>query len=167
MNRLSCIAVLIQVGILTLYAQERKDSFALDQVVVTGQFTPTDTRSTVNTVKVIGRQQIENRGAANIGELLQAEANIRINQDAILGGVISINGLQGENVKVLIDGVPVVGRLNSNVDLNQISLSNIQRIEIVEGAQSVIYGSDASAGVINLITKKSQTKPLMSTYSMS
>jgi outer membrane receptor for ferrienterochelin and colicins len=161
MSRLSCIAVLILLGILTLSAQERKDSFVLDQLVVTAQQTPTDTRSTVNTVKVISRQTIESRGVANLGELLQAEANMRISQDAILGGVISINGLQGENIKILIDGVPVVGRLNSNVDLNQISLSNIQRIEIVEGAQSVIYGSDASAGVINLITKKSQTKPLV------
>jgi len=128
----------------------------MDQVVVTAQFTPTDTRETVNSVRVLNRKTIEQRGVLTLQELLQAEPNLRISSDPILGSELSINGLKGENLKILIDGVPVVGRLNGNIDAGQIPLNSIQKIEIIEGAQSVLYGSEASGGVINLITKKSQ-----------
>ena len=141
-------------------AQQAMDSIVwsshLDQVVVTAQFAPTDTRESVNAVKIINRKIIEQRGAVNLQELLQTEPNLRITQDAILGSEISINGLKGENLKILIDGVPIVGRLNGNIDAGQIPLSSILKVEIIEGAQSLLYGSEASGGVINLITKKSQ-----------
>ncbi len=129
----------------------------LDQVVITAQFTPTDTRETVNSVRVLQRKIIEQRSVVNLQELLQTEPNIRLSQDPILGSDISVNGLKGENLKILIDGVPVVGRLNGSIDAGQIPLSSIQKIEIIEGAQSLLYGSEASGGVINLITRKSQT----------
>ena len=132
----------------------------MDQVVITAQFIPTDTRETVNTVKVLNRKTIEQKAAVNLQELLQTEANIRISQDAILGSVISVNALKGENLKILIDGVPIVGRLNGNIDAGQIPLNSIQKIEIIEGAQSLLYGSEASGGVINIITKKSQITSL-------
>jgi outer membrane receptor for ferrienterochelin and colicins len=144
-------------------AQINKDTVmdgTLEQVVITGQFAPTDSRATVNTVKIINNKTIQARGATNLLEVLQAEANIRSTQDGILGGAISINGIQGENIKILIDGVPVVGRLNGNIDINQLQISNIQRIEIIEGAQSTMFGSDASGGVINIITPKSQLTQL-------
>jgi outer membrane receptor for ferrienterochelin and colicins len=128
----------------------------MDQVVVTAQFSPTDARETVNSVRLINRKTIEQKSASNLQELLQMEANIRISQDPLLGSEISINGLKGENVKILIDGVPVVGRLNGNIDAGQIPLHAIQKIEIIEGAQSLLYGSEAAAGVINIITRKSQ-----------
>jgi len=132
----------------------------LDQVVITAQFTPTDTRETVNSVRVLNRKIIEQRSVVNLQELLQTEANIRLSQDPILGSDISVNGLKGENLKILIDGVPVVGRLNGSIDAGQIPLSSIQKIEIIEGAQSLLYGSEASGGVINLITRKSQTSDI-------
>ena len=132
----------------------------LDQIVITAQFTPTDTRQTVNSVRVLNRKTIEQKSAINLQELLQTETNIRISQDAILGSTISINGLKGENLKILIDGVPIVGRLNGNIDAGQIPLNTIQKIEIIEGAQSLIYGSEASGGVINIITRKSQLAAL-------
>lgn len=143
----------------TMYGQEISDSLLsrdMDQVVITAQFTPTDTRETVNSVKVLSRKVIEQKAAVNLQELLQTEPNIRISQDAILGSVISVNALKGENLKILIDGVPIVGRLNGNIDAGQIPLNAIQKIEIIEGAQSLLYGSEASGGVINIITKKSQ-----------
>lgn len=158
-------ALLFFFGILagTGYSQVANDSMMsslIDQVVVTAQFTPTETRETVNSVRVLNRKTIEQRGVLNLQELLQAEPNLRITQDPILGSELSINGLKGENLKILIDGVPVVGRLNGNIDAGQIPLSSIQKVEIIEGAQSLLYGSEASGGVINLITKKSQLKTL-------
>jgi outer membrane receptor for ferrienterochelin and colicins len=132
----------------------------IEPVVITAQYAPTELQESVNTIKVINRDVILSRGVSNLLELLQAEANVRVSYDAILGSSISINGIQGENIKILLDGVPITGRINGNIDVNQIPLTDIQRIEIVEGSQSMIYGSDASGGVINLITKKSQLATL-------
>jgi outer membrane receptor for ferrienterochelin and colicins len=128
----------------------------LDQVVITGQFTPTDSRSTVNAVRTIDQQTIRNRAIVNLEEILATEANLRVSQDGVFGSGLKINGLQGENVKVLVDGVPVMGRLNGSIDLGQLPLQNIKQIEMIEGAQSLMYGSGASGGVINLITQKTQ-----------
>lgn len=130
----------------------------LDQIVITAQYAPTDIRQTVNSVKILTGKTIEQRSVVSLYELLQTEPNIRLSQDPILGSVISINALKGENLKVLIDGIPVVGRLNGNIDAGQIPLNSIQKVEIIEGAQSLLYGSDASGGVVNIITKKSQLR---------
>ena len=59
---------------------------------------------------------------------------------------------------MLVDGVPVIGRVNGNIDLNQINLQNADHIEIIEGPMSVIYGSDAMGGLINIITKENSNK---------
>ncbi len=125
-------------------------------VVITAQFAPTDVRQTVNSVRVIDRRTIERRGAVSLEELLQTEPNIRLSQDPVLGSAVSINGMRGENVKILVDGVPVVGRLNGNIDAGQLPIHAVQQVEIIEGAQSLLYGSEASAGVINVVTRKSQ-----------
>ncbi len=131
-------------------------SVDLEDVVVTAQYAPTDSRSAVHDIQTIKRETIEKRGATNLEQLLQQEASIRINQDLILGSSMSLLGLDGQNVKIMIDGVPVIGRQDGNIDLSQINLQNIERVEIAEGPLSVNYGTDALAGVINLITKKSQ-----------
>lgn len=164
------IRVVIIVGLIWIIAMHhcygQKDTVdydhTLDQVVITAQFTPTDTRQTVNSVKVLSRKTIEQRSLVSLQELLQTETNIRVSQDPILGSALSVNGLKGENLKILIDGVPVLGRLNGSVDAGQLPLNNILRVEIIEGAQSLLYGSDASGGVINIITKKSQAKKIES-----
>ena len=153
-----CIALLSAWGT-HVSAQAAKDSLPdnqLHQVVITAQFAPTDARQSVNSVRVINRKTIENRAVATLEELLQTEPNMRVSQDPLLGSSLSINGLRGENVKILVDGVPVVGRLNGSVDAGQLPLGAVQQVEIIEGAQSLLYGSDASAGVVNLVTKKSQ-----------
>lgn len=146
-------------GAAALFGQMLPDTLPngqLRQVVVTAQFAPTEVRQTVNSVRVLSRKTIENRSAVNLEELLQTEPNIRLSQDAVLGSSLSLNGLRGENVKILVDGVPVVGRLNGNVDAGQLPLGAVQQVEIIEGAQSLLYGSEASAGVVNLVTRKSQ-----------
>ena len=142
-----------------LHAQISLDTLpdgALHPIVITAQFAPTDIRQTVSSVRVLNRKTIENRAAVNLEELLQTEPNIRLSQDALLGSSLSVNGLRGENVKILVDGVPVVGRLNGSVDAGQLPLGAVQQVEIIEGAQSLLYGSEASAGVVNLVTRKSQ-----------
>jgi outer membrane receptor for ferrienterochelin and colicins len=92
--------------------------------------------------------------AVNLTDVLVNELNMNVSQDNILGSQVSLQGLGEENVKILIDGVPMVGRTAGNIDLNQINMENIERIEVVEGPMSVSYGTNALAGAINLITKK-------------
>jgi outer membrane receptor for ferrienterochelin and colicins len=94
--------------------------------------------------------------ANDLAELLSNELNIKINNDPSTGSSLELFGISGENIKILIDGVPVIGRLDGNIDLSQINLDNVEHIEIVEGPMSVSYGSNALGGVINIITKENK-----------
>ncbi|MEM1327757.1 MAG: TonB-dependent receptor [Bacteroidota bacterium] len=162
MRKYLLLSLLFNIVGLTLQAQSNlaTDSIAmsveLSDVVVTAQYAPTDSKNALQSIRTISRARIEQQGATNLEQLLQQDLNIRINQDLVLGSSMSILGVSGENVKIMVDGVPMVGRLNGNIDLSQINLNNIERIEIIEGPMSVSYGTDALGGVINLITKKSQ-----------
>lgn len=130
----------------------------IDNVVVTGQISLTTQDKSIHKIRVIDRKMIDAKGAVNLRDVLTNELSIRITQDQMLGSGMQMQGFGGDNVKILIDGVPVIGRLNGDVDLSQINLNNIERIEIVEGPLSVNYGSNALAGTINLITKKTVKK---------
>ncbi len=127
---------------------------AIEDVVVTAQIGNKSPRNSVIPVRVIDNKKIELMGAQNLRDVLTNEAGIRISQDNILGSSISMQGISGENVKILIDGVPMIGRQNGNIDLSQIDMSNVERIEIIEGPMSVNYGTNALGGVINIIMKK-------------
>lgn len=105
-------------------------------------------------VKVIGAQTIKEMGAQNAAEVLQNQSGILISQDAQLGTGISLQGLSGQSVKILVNGAPVAGRLNGNIDISQIPTNQIEQIEIIEGPMSVLFGSDAMGGIINIITKQ-------------
>ena len=128
----------------------------LDDVVITAQYAPTHSKNAVHQVKVLKAKDIQAQGLNNLAEVLSNQLNLVVSIDLILGNGLKIQGIGGENIQVMIDGVPVIGRTNGNIDLSQINMSNVERIEIIEGAMSAQYGSNASGGVINIITKKSQ-----------
>jgi len=134
----------------------KPDSKIIQDVVITGQYAPSSASKSVHVIKVINSEQIQKMAAQNLKDVLSNSLNIRMNQDNILGSGMSIQGISGQNVKILKDGVPLIGRLNGNIDLSQINMNNVERIEIVEGPLSVNYGTDALAGTINIITKKNQ-----------
>ena len=127
----------------------------IKEVVVTGQLSETSTEDAIHKVRIISGKKLKSGLFTDLGQILEKELNIRLTQDNILGSSISLQGISGQNVKILIDDVPVIGRMNGNVDLSQINLNNIERIEVVEGPLSSIYGTDALAGTINIITNKS------------
>ncbi len=143
----------------TLRPGEQKNFFLqptvynMDEVVVTGQYTPQPVDKSIFRVKVIGAKTIGQKASNNLGELMAGELNIRTSFDGALGSRIMLQGLGGEHIKFLIDGVPLIGRMNGNIDLGQLNLYNVKQIEVIEGPMSVIYGSNALAGVINIITK--------------
>lgn len=136
------------------YSLKPTQQSLLDDVVVTGQYRPTTADKAVQRMHVIGAAQIQRLAAQNLGDALAQELNIRMSQDNILGASLSMRGLGGENVKILVDGVPVIGRQDGNLDLAQIDLTGIDRVEVLEGPLSVNYGTNALAGTINLITRK-------------
>ncbi|MFT3980699.1 MAG: TonB-dependent receptor [Ferruginibacter sp.] len=134
----------------------------LTEVIVTGQYKPQSVKNSVYQVKVITRERIEKQAATRLQDVLATEMNFRFNQDLATGSSnITMMGLAGQNVKILLDGMPLIGRqgTNNEININQIDINTIERIEIVEGPMSVMYGADALGGVINIITKKgSQAK---------
>jgi outer membrane receptor for ferrienterochelin and colicins len=136
------------------FALLKQISILYSEIVTTGQYSPTLSTNSIIKVDVLDRDFIKSKAANNLRDLLMQEGAININQDAQLGSNLSINGLGGENVKILVDGIPVIGRTNGNIDLSQLSLTNIDRVEIVKGPMSTLYGTDALGGVINLISKK-------------
>ena len=130
--------------------------FGLDEVVVTGQYKAVSVDKSIYNIKYIGKPRIENQAANTMADLLSKELNFRINNDPSTGASLDLQGISGENVKILVDGVPVIGRLNGNIDMNQLNLDNVDHIEIVEGPMSVIYGSNALGGVVNIITRENR-----------
>ncbi|MBD1431941.1 TonB-dependent receptor [Sphingobacterium sp. DN00404] len=113
-------------------------------------------------VQVISRQMIEQMGSRRLDEVLKEQTGMAIVNN-ITGGNrsvgVQLQGFGSEYVMVLIDGQPIVGRNNGNFDLSRISVSNIERIEIVKGASSCLFGSDALGGAINIITRYGAVEP--------
>lgn len=156
------------IGFLTLTdtLQAQEDSLVgkdLAEVVVTGQYKPQSVKNSVYQVRVISKAQIEQQAPSKLEDVLSNQLNIRFSQDPATGGSnINMLGLSGQNVKILIDGVPVIGRqgASNEININQLEVNSIERIEIIEGPMSVIYGADALAGVINIITQKPKREKL-------
>jgi outer membrane receptor for ferrienterochelin and colicins len=128
----------------------------LKDVVVTGQYGPQTLRNSVYNIRTITAERIKLRAASNVQQILNTELGFRFSNDLTLGTTdIQLMGMTGRNVKILLDGVAMVDRSDTRESLNQIDINTIERIEIVEGPMSVVYGADALAGVINIITKNS------------
>ena len=154
--------IALSFSFLQTYSQTRTSTDStvkeLQEVVVTGQYSPQSVKQTVYKVRTISSERIKLRAATTIVEALNMEAGIRFSTDYTLAETdINILGMSGQNVKVLVDGVPMVDRGSAKQSLSQIDINNVERIEIVEGPMSVVYGTDALAGVINIITKKNKT----------
>jgi outer membrane receptor for ferrienterochelin and colicins len=112
-----------------------------------------DPRSAVVAVSVITREAIAAMGATDVAAALAQQSMIQLDGGVPSGSGIAIQGMTDQRVLVLVDGQPVVGRVNGNFDLSRIPTAMVERIEIVAGPQSVLYGSDAMGGVINVVTR--------------
>ncbi|OYQ34440.1 TonB-dependent receptor [Flavobacterium cyanobacteriorum] len=130
----------------------------LEEVVVTGQIEPQSLKKSVFNVRVITRQDIQQQAAVNLADLLNQYINITVMPNSTNGrSTISMFGLDGQYMKVLVDNVPLVSDtgLGNNTDLSQINLDDVEQIEIIEGAMGVTHGANAVSGILNIITKKS------------
>lgn len=129
-------------------------SFPLDEIVITAQIGESSRKNSINNVISISKEEIEEFNTLNLGDLLNQQALFDIQIDPVLGASIEIQGMSGNNVNILVDGIPVIGRKGGQIDVSQLNLSNIEKIEIVKGPSSISYGSNSTGGVINLISKR-------------
>jgi len=160
--RLSLICLSVA-GFCNAQEKDSLQSKKIDEVVITGQYNPQSISKSIYKVEVIDQQQIKNMGATTVAEVLNQNLNMMIVPDSNSGDSnANIMGLGGEYTKVLIDNIPVVNDegLGNMMDLTKINLNNIERIEVVKGSMGVDYGNNAVVGVINIITKKGDSKKL-------
>lgn len=131
---------------------------SLNEVVVTGLSQPEKMKNALSLYQVVTKAAIDAQGAVTLDEVLKNQLNMRISNDNILGSGVGMQGMTGNKVKILIDGIPMNGREGGNINLGQVNMNNVDHIEMIQGPMSVVYGSDALGGVINIITKK-ENKP--------
>lgn len=129
-----------------------------NQVTVTGQRLRRNLKDSTAAVEVIDRGQIEGSGALTAAEVLEKQPGIEV-FSGIRGRNVRLQGLDPKYVLILVNGERIAGRVNDAIDISRIKADEIERIEIVKGAASALYGSDAMAGVINIITRES-TRPV-------
>ena len=141
-----------------IHKMERTDSsmttrtYNLNPVVVTGSGHHQRLKSTATPVHVLSAQEIHEQGITNFGDALtrmMPQASMAPNS---MGTFLRLNGLGNKYILILINGQKLSGDISNNVDLSRINMSRVKRIEILDGAASSLYGSDAIAGVINIIT---------------
>ena len=138
----------------------------LDEVIVTANKLPQKQSATGKVVSVITREQLERSTGRTLPQLLNEQAGITINGASNAIGnnqTLYMRGAPSGRAVILLDGIPVSdpSYIQNDFDINLLSLNNIERIEISRGAQSTLYGSDAIAGVINIITLKTDiSKPV-------
>ena len=141
-----------------IHRMERMDSavvsrsYHLNPVVVTGSGHHQRLKSTATPVHVLSAQEIREQGITTFdGALTRMMPQVSMAPNS-MGTFLRLNGLGNKYILILINGQKLSGDISNNVDLSRISMSRVKRIEILDGAASSLYGSDAIAGVINIIT---------------
>ncbi|MGE5439706.1 MAG: TonB-dependent receptor plug domain-containing protein [Bacteroidota bacterium] len=155
----------------TLRASENPDSlktYSLSGVVVTANRTATPIKETASSVTVIGEDEIKRSQKISLPEILGNVPGLSVVRQGGPGGLSSVfmRGANAEQTLFLIDGVAVndPSSLSNSYDMSNFPLDNIERVEVLRGPQSTLYGSEAMAGVISIFTKKGSGKPR---YSLS
>ncbi len=127
-------------------------SYNLNPVVVTGSGHHQRLKSTATTVHVLSAQEISEQGITTFdGALTRMMPQVSMAPSS-MGTFLRLNGLGNKYILILINGQKLNGDISNNVDLNRINMARVKRIEVLDGAASSLYGSDAIAGVINIIT---------------
>ena len=137
---------------------EMKETFLkLDEIVITGTRTEFTSADTPVFTEIINNSDIKSSNAYTLGELMEERAGVckMYNFDGSFD--YNLLGLDSKYILILKDGQPVTGKFNDKIDLDQLSLANVEKIEILKGAGSALYGTEAMGGVINIISKKGST----------
>lgn len=131
-------------------------ALALDQVVITAARREQRLADVVTTTEVVSAAAIARTGASDLGSALSATTGVELSGGMPAGTGVMLQGIGSERVLILLDGHPLPGRIAGEFDVSRIPTASIERIEIVKGAQSTLYGSEAMGGVVNVITKRAE-----------
>jgi iron complex outermembrane receptor protein/vitamin B12 transporter len=142
-------------------ADQQTPEAQLEPIVVTASAVPTPLSTAPGTVSVISREEIQNQQANRLSEVLRQVPGLNIDQMGARGGISSIyiRGGDPNFTTIMIDGIQINDPTNQrggSVDLSTLSPEQIERIEVVRGPASSLYGSDAMAGVVNIVTRRGQ-----------
>ena len=130
----------------------KKTFIKMDELVVTATRTKKLHKNVPIATEVINKSEIKRSGATNIADLLAQRSGVSLQTSVEGGSVLNLLGLDSRYILILVDGQPINGKFNNRVSLDQIQTYNVDKIEIVKGPSSSLYGSEAMAGVINIIT---------------
>jgi len=144
-----------------LFFELEEDVLKLEQVVVTGTRTKHYIKDVPVRTEVITAKEIERKNAANLFQVLEGTPGIRVEQQCQFCNfsMVRMQGLGAEHTQVLINGQPMYSGLAGIYGLQQIGTIDIERVEVIKGAGSALYGSSAVAGAINIITKEPSLVP--------
>ncbi|MDD3955891.1 MAG: TonB-dependent receptor [Proteiniphilum sp.] len=147
-----------------LYFELEEDVFDLEQVVVTGTRTQHYVKNVPIRTEVVTSKALQNKNAWNVFEALEGVPGIRVENQCQSCNftMVRMQGLGSEHTQVLINGQPIYSGLASVYGLEQIGTGDVDRIEVIKGAGSALYGSSAIAGAINIITKDPSPVPSVS-----
>ena len=141
-----------------IHKMERSDSsmmgrtYTLNPVVVTGSGHHQRLKSTATPVHVLSSQEIREQGITTFdAAITRMMPQVSMSPNS-MGTFLRLNGLGNKYILILINGQKLIGDISNNIDLNRINMDRVKRIEVLDGAASSLYGSDAIAGVINIIT---------------
>ena len=152
--RLSSCSAVAAWSVAAAWAEEIDES--LPTVVITATRTLTPLENVGSAVSVITREQIEKSQARSLPDLLRTVPGVSVAQSGRPGGQTSVfvRGLNSNQTLFLIDGARITNPLNGLVTLSNLTPDQVERIEVVRGPESTLYGADAMGGAINIITKK-------------
>ena len=162
--RLICTGTIGFLSLSTVLAAEHDPVEQLDPIVITATASPTTLSQAPAAVTIISREQIAQQHANRLSTVLQQIPGVFVDEMGGRGGLSSVylRGGDPNFTMIMIDGIPINDPSNQrggSVNLATLTPERIERIEIVRGPVSVVYGSDAMAGAINIITRKGQTNP--------
>ena len=156
LKKITAILFLLSLTCFMFSQENQKEDEEEDVITVNASKIDEDISKTTENIHVITGEMIEQSGAHTLNEALNSIPGLSyIGKTVGNSEPLQMNGFTDEYVKILIDGVPVSTGGSSSI-YSYISVENIDHIEVIEGSSSAIWGSDAIAGVINIITKKNE-----------
>ncbi|MGP1476300.1 MAG: TonB-dependent receptor plug domain-containing protein [Phocaeicola sp.] len=154
-----CCLTILQGNIFAQVHVSKKDTFDitnrifdLSPIVVTGSGHHQRLKSTATPVHVLSKQEMNEQGISNFSDAItKMMPQVSMSPNS-MGSFLRLNGLGNKYILILINGKKLIGDISNNIDINRINIARIRRIEVLDGAASSLYGSDAIGGVINIIT---------------
>ena len=147
--------------ITSLFPQEQKEVKAdstkaerLEEVLITATRTVRQLSSLPLPAQIISKKELKSTNTIRLNDILNEQTGLITIPDFGGGEGIQLQGLDSQYTLILVDGVPLIGRSAGTLDLSRVTVGNIKQIEIVKGASSSLYGSEALGGVINIITEE-------------